>query len=553
MCGIAGTYSFSAAAPAVDREELLAMRDRMRSRGPDGEGEWISSNRRVGLAHRRLAIIDLSDAGMQPMFTEDGRIGITFNGEIYNYAVLRAGLIARGCQFRSASDTEVLLHLYQQRGPDMLQDLRGMYAFAIWDSVKRGLFLARDPFGIKPLYYANGGGVFRFASQVKALLQSRHVDTSPDPAGHVGFFLWGYVPAPFTFYSGIQNLPAGHSLWVDAHGCHEPSPFCVIADILADGQECPAAPLSRGDLRVALDDSITHHLIADVPVGVFLSSGLDSTTIASFATAHATQIKSVTLGFDEYRGTANDEVPLAEMAARAYGTDHETIWVSRRDFAQETENLFDAMDQPSIDGVNSYFVSMAARRAGLKIALSGVGGDELFGGYSSFREIPRIVEKLAHLPSIASLGRTIRIVTAPVLKKFTSPKYAGLFEYGSSYGGAYLLRRGFFMPWELPGILDPDLVRAGWERLHTLHSLEETTRHLHTARARVTALELSWYMRHQLLRDSDWASMAHSLELRVPLVDTELLRVSRLRWRVRTHPPRPTWPPPPPGPCLRNC
>lgn len=525
MCGIAAIFSYSNDAPRVDRDELLAIRDRMRSRGPDGDGEWISEDGRVGLAHRRLTIIDLTDNGRQPMFTEDGAYGITFNGEIYNYAALRAALVAKGYRFRSSSDTEVLLHLYAEKGEAMLHDLRGMYAFAIWDNRKRGLFMARDPFGIKPLYYAHGDGVFRLASQVKALLESKHVDTSPEPAGHVGFFLWGSVPAPFTLYRGIRNLPAGHTLWVDADGPREPRPFCNVADIFraAEAGEGAGGRLGRPQLREALSDSVAKHLVADVPVGIFLSSGLDSTTLASFATEHSRHVQSVTLGFDEYRGSADDEVPLAEMTARAFGTEHQTIWVSRRDFAQEADHLFEAMDQPSIDGVNTYFVSLAARRAGLKVALSGVGGDEIFGGYSSFREIPRLVATLGRLPS-SGLGSGFRHVAAPILKKFTSPKYAGLLEYGSTYGGAYLLRRGFFMPWELPDILDPDLVRAGWERLNPMLRLEETTRGLDSPRLKVSALEISWYMRHQLLRDSDWASMAHSLELRVPLVDLQLLQ-----------------------------
>jgi asparagine synthase (glutamine-hydrolysing) len=530
MCGIAGTFAYRADAPQVDREELIAIRDHMLSRGPDGSGDWISRDRRVGLAHRRLTIIDLSDAGSQPMFSADGSRAIVFNGEIYNYQALRAQLIDRGYEFRSSSDTEVLLHLYADRGEAMLHELRGMYAFAIWDDRKRGLFMARDPFGIKPLYYADGRGVFRFASQVKALLQSKEVDTSPEPAGHVGFHLWGSVPAPYTLYAGIKNLLAGHRIWVDCGGCREPTPFCAISAVLGAGEETSRSQvrLSREELQAALSDSVAHHLVADVPVGLFLSAGLDSTTLASFATEHAGHVQSVTLGFDEYRGTADDEVPLAELAARAFGTEHETIWVSQRDFAQESERLFEAMDQPSIDGVNTYFVSLAARRAGLKVALSGLGGDELFGGYSSFREIPRLVDALRYFPRAESVGRGFRIVAAPVLKRFTSPKYAGLLEYGSTYGGAYLLRRGFFMPWELPGVLDPDLVRAGWERLNPLVALEQTTRGLHSPRLKVSALELSWYMRHQLLRDSDWASMAHSLELRVPLVDVKLLRTLSL-------------------------
>ena len=215
MCGIAGIFAYGPSARPVDREELLRIREAMIARGPDGAGLWISPDQRIGLAHRRLAIIDLSEAGAQPMATADGRLHITFNGEIYNYQVLRRELEAKGYRFHSHSDTEVLLHLYADRGQDMVHALRGMYTFAIWDEHKKGLFLARDPFGIKPLYVADNGHTIRVASQVKALLKGGAVDTTLEPAGHVGFFLWGHVPEPYTLYKGIRALGAGTSLWID--------------------------------------------------------------------------------------------------------------------------------------------------------------------------------------------------------------------------------------------------------------------------------------------------------------------------------------------------
>ena len=250
MCGIAGLYAFSPSAPPVDRAELRTIRDHMAARGPDGFGEWFSSDGRVAFGHRRLAIIDLTEGGAQPMTHTDstgGQLVITFNGEIYNYRELRHELEASGHSFRSDSDTEVLLHLYQAKGTAMLQDLRGMYAFALWDAAKQALLLARDPFGIKPLYYtptstgkAISNGTLRFASQVKALLAGGHVDTAPEPAGHTGFFLWGSVPAPYTLYRGIRALPAGHFMWVSGQGATEPVPFCQITDILAHAANHPA-------------------------------------------------------------------------------------------------------------------------------------------------------------------------------------------------------------------------------------------------------------------------------------------------------------------------
>lgn len=529
MCGIAAIFGYGSDAPPVDSDELIAIRDRMFSRGPDGEGIWISDDRRVGLAHRRLTIVDLTDAGLQPMWNRTRNLCVTFNGEIYNYPELRRALEGRGCRLASNCDTEVLLHLYAEKGPNMVHELRGMYAFAIWDTRERTLFCARDPFGIKPLYYADDGKSVRIASQVKALLAGGRIDTASDPAGHVGFFLWGSVPEPFTFYRGVSALPAGHTLTIRAGAPPVKNSFCFIPDILRDA-ECAtrATPLPPGGqsetLHEALRDSAEHHLMADVPVGIFLSAGLDSSTLTALVSERHRDVRTVTLGFNEFRESEQDETRLAEVVASHYQTHHQTIWITRPDFEAAAPSLLEAMDLPTIDGVNSYFISLATKRAGLKVALSGLGGDELFGGYPSFRDVPRTVNALRPFHHFERFGRGFRWVTQRMIKHFTSPKYAGLFEYGSSYPGAYLLRRSLFMPWELPEILEPDLVREGWRRLNTFEHLGLLSDSLATDRLKVSALELCWYMRHQLLRDADWAGMAHSLEIRVPLVDLKLLR-----------------------------
>lgn len=533
MCGLAGVFSYSNEASSVDCEELLRIRDYMINRGPDGAGLWLSANKRVGLAHRRLAIIDLTDAGHQPMSTADGRLHISFNGEIYNYLELRAELEQKGCIFLSHSDTEVLLHLYRIEGENMLPRLRGMFAFAIWDEKEQTLFLARDHFGIKPLYYADNGKTIRFASQVKALLAGGQVDTSQEPAGLVGFFLWGSVPEPYTVYKGIRALPAGTSLTIDTRGRKQHKQFFSLTEELAQAEVISnnlAENEALEQLHAALLDSVHYHLIADVPVGVFLSAGLDSTTLTALAKeTGVAELHSLTLGFKEFKGTENDETVLAQVVADYYGTIHKTEWVQQQDFTSHFENLLAAMDQPSIDGVNSYFVCRAAKNAGLKVALSGLGGDELFAGYSHFQNIPKMVKVLSPFAMIPHLGSGFRYISAPVLKHFTSPKIAGLLEYGTDYAGAYLLRRGLYMPWELPQVLDSDLVREGWRELKTLDRLSASIDGIDNARLKVSALETSWYMRNQLLRDTDWASMAHSLEVRVPLVDIELFRtVTRL-------------------------
>ncbi|MFZ0890305.1 MAG: asparagine synthase (glutamine-hydrolyzing) [Candidatus Binataceae bacterium] len=527
MCGIVAIFSYRDGAAPIDPFELARARDAMSSRGPDGAGLWVAPDRRVGLGHRRLSIIDLTEAGLQPMANADGSLRIVFNGEIYNYRALRAELERKGYRFRSNSDTEALLHLYADKGSAMMRELRGMYAFAIWDSRRRQLFAARDPFGIKPLYYVDDGRTLRLASQVKALVRGGRVDTDLEPAGHVGFMLWGVVPEPYTFYRRMRAVPAGSTLTVTRGGTPTVRSFCDISEELelaaeADGSAAePAQGAER--LHAALRDSVEHHLVADVPVGVFLSSGLDSSTVTALAAeSNATELRTFTLGFEELRGTSQDETVFAEQIARRYGTFHQTGWMSGEEFYAGADEMLDAMDQPTIDGVNTYFVSKLAARTGLKVALSGLGGDELFAGYEGFRQIPLLVKLTRPVP--AALGTWMRKISAPMLQRLVSPKYASIFEYGGSYSGAYLLRRCVFLPWELPEVIDPEIVREGWRELQPLACLKEIDRKVANPRVKLTAMELSWFMRNQLLRDADWAGLAHSLEIRTPLVDLELLR-----------------------------
>ena len=527
MCGIAGIFSYNSDGPPVDEGGLLRVRDAMTARGPEGAGWWVSRDQHVGLAHRRLAFQDLSEAGKQPMSAFDGDLQIVFNGEIYNHPDLRRSLRGKGHCFHSHSDTEVLLHLYAEYGLEMFQHLRGMYAFALWDSRRRRLLLARDPFGIKPLYYSDEGGCFRFASQVKALLASRAIGSEASAAAHVGFFLLGYVPEPLTLYKQIKSVPAG-SFIILAQDCRSRiQSFCdVTAELAAANDQTVDVSDAEIALRIesAISDSVEKHLISDVPVGVFLSAGLDSTTIAALGSRDGNaDLRSVTLGFRDYDGTHNDETVYATETAHRLGIAHRTQWISRRNFELELDHLLAAMDQPSIDGVNTYFVSLVAREAGLKAALSGLGGDEMFGGYSSFTDIPRLM-KLSHRFSNQALGAIVRRLLVPIVGRFSSPKYAGLLEYSGNVGAAYLLRRALYMPWELDSILDKQVVVEGLRELDLVDLIDRTKAGGVSDRLMVASLEMGWYMKNQLLRDSDWAGMAHSLEIRVPFLDLPLLR-----------------------------
>ncbi len=515
MCGIHGLFRFSPEAPALDPAELDRTSAALARRGPDGEGRWISPDGRIALGHRRLAILDLSAAGAQPMASADGTCKLILNGEIYNFRQLRAELERDGERFRSESDTEVILALWRRDRERMLPKLRGMFALALWDATTGELLLARDPFGIKPLYLSAERGSLRFASQVKALEAGGGVSMGIEPAAVAGFLLWGSVPEPWTLRRGVKALPAGSYQIARQGDPGTPVPFATTGGV----SETPA-PLAEPD--VLLVDSVRAHLVSDVPVAVFLSAGLDSGLLAALAAreAHATGApppQAFTLSFDRLEGTPLDEAPLAAEVARTLRLPHTIARVGREDFLDLWDSALAAMDQPSIDGFNTFVVARAAREAGIKVALSGLGGDELFGSYPSFREVPR----LALAAPFARLAP--RELLAAIARRRGQPKLAALGRTGSGLGGAYALRRGLFLPEELAAILGAE---AAAEALSAYDPAAETRKALadwNPARSNswtaVHRLETRLYMKNQLLRDSDWASMAHSLELRVPLVD----------------------------------
>jgi asparagine synthase (glutamine-hydrolysing) len=523
MCGIAAIYAYHPAAPSVDRAELALVSAAQAARGRDGSGEWFSGHGRVGLAHRRLAIIDPVESANQPMLSADTTAAISFNGEIYNFRALRAQLIRDGVVLRTQSDTEVVLELYRQRGEAMLTQLRGMYAFALWDERRGAMLLARDPYGIKPLYYANDGWTVRVASQVKALLASTRVSRLPEPAGHVGFALFGSVPEPFTLWQEVRALGAGQLAWVDETGVHLPRAHWLIGDAF---RQVSDEPVDEERMLECLRDSVVHHLVSDVQVGVFLSAGIDSSALlGAVSDLSDAPVPAITIGFNEFQNHAEDEIPLAGEMATRYGAQHIVRRVSEAEFQADLPAILDAMDQPSIDGFNTWFAAKAARENGLKVMLSGVGGDELFGGYDSFSDVPRWRRLFALTTTAWPLGVLMRKLLAPLLPRLgMSDKAAGLPELGGSWAGAYLLRRGVFMPWELGHLFAHDFIESGLQRLQWQQIINRLLKpRLPDDHSRVAVMEAGLYMRNQLLRDSDWASMAHGVEVRTPLVDAHLL------------------------------
>jgi len=374
MCGIAGAFFSSAddtASPSGMMTQLLALR------GPDATGEWHDPYGGLSLGHRRLSIIDLDARANQPFVSQSGRYVIVYNGEIYNYRMLRADLLKEGAQFKSKSDTEVIVELYQRYGTKAFAMLRGMYALAIWDIDRRQLVLARDPYGIKPLYLARCSKGWMFASQVKALVGTGLVSKERDAAGVVGFFLWGSVPSPHTIYRDVTPVPTGSCLVIDNN--KQTTTTVRFAEVSTPWlhRDRPEGGVAL-HVREALLDTVNAHLVSDVPVAVLLSGGVDSGVIAGLMAERGQQIEGITVQFKEFFGTSRDEGPRACAIAGHYNIQMTPRLVGREEFVGDFPAILRAMDQPSIDGINTWFASKAVAERGYKVVLSGVGGDELF-------------------------------------------------------------------------------------------------------------------------------------------------------------------------------
>jgi asparagine synthase (glutamine-hydrolysing) len=498
MCGIAGVIG-TRADGRTDEAELIALRDAQTHRGPDDAGLWISEDGRAGLGHRRLTIIDLSPLGRQPMATEDGRYQLVFNGEIYNFRALRRELEAQGCVDR----------------------LRGMFAFAIHDVLERETLLARDPLGIKPLYFADDGRRLLFASEIQAL-RSVTDGGGTDPEGLARYLLWGSIPPPRTLYRRIRALPPGCFARVRAERFEEPTAYWRIEDEFRR-----AEPIGPGEaeeaLRDALADSARAHLVADVPVGAFLSGGVDSSALVGLLTAHQASMRTVTLCFDV---PELDESALAGEAARLYGSDHREVPIRVDEIRDRMPDAIRALDQPSVDGVNTYFVAEAAVRAGLKVAVSGVGGDEIFGGYTTFHRVPRIrrLHDALSIPPLGWLTRPAASLVDALPRRRLSSRISNALRFGGDDAGAYLAERAIMSPGEVRALLAPEVSDAVGDAVSELRERADVAS-LPEAE-RVSVLEIRQYLQSQLLRDTDAVSMRHSLEVRTPLVDRDLLRAA---------------------------
>lgn len=514
MCGIAG-FIDAALSPDHRTAAVTRMCEAMQHRGPDDHGLATLGPATLGM--RRLAIFDPAN-GHQPMQSPDGRWTIVFNGAIYNFRALRDELAGSGWGFRTDCDTEVLLAAFAHWGERCLDRLRGMFAFAVWDHREQGLFLARDPFGIKPLYLQQRGAQLLFASELRALHAGNSGAREIDPAAVADYLAWLAVPAPRTLYRGVVSLRPGECATFRA-GRLEVRRAWSFRTPARQEKPCGSAEEFTRELRARLNDSIRAHMAADVPVGAFLSGGLDSTTVVGLMTrATGAQLRTFSIVFDE---PGYSEAAEAEESARHFGTRHHAHVLRGRTVAADIERLIGALDQPTGDGINTYYASQAARAGGVTVALSGLGGDELFGGYPTFAQTRTLARALPFWRFAPPPGR--RMLLRKLARGDTRQRKLGdALAHATTLHELCALQRRVFADVSRAELLTPEAHAAAGTFHPELASLRTDLPEAGAFEA-VSAWELRTYMADVLLRDSDTMSMAHSLELRVPFVDRPLI------------------------------
>jgi asparagine synthase (glutamine-hydrolysing) len=529
MCGIFGIVARNAQIP----DGVLERGTRsLAHRGPDDSGTIVlrdtaADSIEIGLGNRRLAILDLSPLGHQPMHDAETGNWIVYNGEIYNFRDVRDELEKSGTRFVSHSDTEVVLKAYARWGEACLLKFRGMFALALWDARRHRLLLARDPMGIKPLYYAQSGSYFLFASEVRTLLGTGLVQPRIDPAGLINYLTFGSAYDPLTLVESVRALPPGHTLIWEAGVLREAAYWDLVDDPGVTARTTPSFSAvseeqASESLQPMLEEAVRLQLVSDVPVGVFLSGGIDSSALVSILSRGGVTPSTFSIVFRE---ADFSEAQHSRAIAAKFHTDHHEINVSQTDVLAAIPDALRAMDLPTMDGINTFFVSRETRRAGVKVALSGLGGDEVFAGYSTFRTVPkmeRFTQFWRHLPGVVR-SPFASAFAALVPSNDQNRKLASLARDNGRVPHPYFLSRMLFTPGRR------DLLFSNHDRSIADNAAASQRESLSRASRldpvnRVSYLESRCYMLNTLLRDADVMSMSQGLEVRVPLIDHQLAK-----------------------------
>jgi asparagine synthase (glutamine-hydrolysing) len=528
MCGIVGVLQFDGRRAPIEEAYIGRLRDVMRHRGPDGAGSWIAPDGQVALANRRLAVIDLSPSASQPMSDPSGTVWLTFNGEIYNHAALRRELEALGCRFRSdGSDSEVIVHAYRQWGLDAVHHLRGMFAFALWDAAERRLWLVRDRLGIKPLYYCVHAGRFLFASEIKALLADRELPRKMNEEALFHYLSFLTVPAPATLFSGICKLSAASMLLVHCDGRVEERRYW---DPLQSRRQVSGTDAEIAqDLLAQLRTAVRLHKVSDVPIGTFLSGGLDSSTITALCgEGDAAPVRAFTVGYDKDYGSYRNEIEYAELAARNAGATLAEVRLNYDDALDFLPRMIESQDEPIADPVciPLHYVAKLARDHGVIVCLVGEGADELFIGYPNWQRaltLQRINDRLPHLPGLKALG----LAALKAWGKEGAQPYDWLdrARHGLPlfWGGAEAFTASAKAQILSPRLRTEFAGRSSWDAIAPIHDRYMTSADTPSALGWMSYLDVNFRLPELLLMRVDKMTMGNSVEARVPFLDHELV------------------------------
>ncbi len=500
MCGIAGITKFSS--PIKNSNEIINnFQKNLKHRGPDAKGSFLSTSRNVLLCHTRLSIIDTSQSANQPIESKDGRFQIIFNGEIYNYNELK-NIVKNKNGILTESDTEILLYMYINYGLKCFQKIKGMYSFAIWDNLKEEIIVARDPLGIKPLYYSYNNQQLIFSSEIKSLIKSKLVECDLNYEAINSYLLSGYFHEPNTIIKNVYQLKSGHCIVFNKNSFKK---FEYDKQPLIEHKEINKKETME-ILKNSFEESIKYHMQSDVPFGLFLSGGIDSTSVLSQASKFS-KINTLSIGFNENQW---DESNLSKNIAKHYQTNHYEYIVKEDDVAESLDDFIDTLDQPTVDGLNTYFISKFAKECGFKVVLSGLGGDELFGGYSSFKRL-KIINQYIKIRSLIPLQSLISLIPKKLFERQKS-RLIDIIESDNIFD-AYIALRGIFSKAEAvkinQKIFDKEINNYSHEKIKYGGDILSITREL----------ELNNYLKNQLLRDSDVFGMRWSTEIRTPFID----------------------------------
>ena len=518
MCGISGIYNCSDRNINANKiiENIIKLQDK---RGPDDRGMWQSTCKKTTFGHNRLSIIDLTDKARQPLVSKDNSLVITFNGEIYNYKEIRNELSKNNILFKSNSDTEVILESYKYWGIEFVKKLRGMFAFAIWDNNKKKLLLARDPFGIKPLYYFKKNNILFFASQVKSILSIDNISFEKSGRSVLDYYLWGNIREPLTLYKDIYSLERGTVKIFDSKLNENSYEYANIKDAIHNSKKTNFKNESELNekLNYLIRDTVNYHQVSDVPVTFLLSSGIDSNILLAASKKKInTNFNAMTLDFSEKL----KESPLAKVGSKMSNIDHIVEKVDDNEIAELISQYYKYMDMPTNDGLNNYVVSYFAKKKGSKVLISGIGGDELFSGYPSFKRIP-IMRKISKvIPNNKNIQKILYDITYKILSKFNkNTKYAGVLKYSHNTFDSFMLQRCVFTPEEIADLINTKIIDEEMSDLELQQQKEINDKDFENEQLKIMYFEIKYYLCSKLLRDSDWASMANSVELRTPFVD----------------------------------